>query len=74
MVWYKNYYHYNTNFWKNKYILTFLRQFLRRELAIPADTTFNAVYYKNTDDAEDAEKKTKFSYLKAYHQMRTAFN
>ena len=32
MVWYKNYYHYNTNFWKNKYILTFLRQFLRREL------------------------------------------
>lgn len=47
---------------------------IRRELAIPADTTFNAVYYKNTDDAEKAEKKTKFSYLKAYHQMRTAFN
>ena len=47
---------------------------IRRELAIPADTTFNAVYYKNTDDAEEAEKKTKFSYLKAYHQMRTAFN
>lgn len=47
---------------------------IRRELAIPADTTFNAVYYRNTDDAEEAEKKTKFSYLKAYHQMRTAFN
>lgn len=47
---------------------------IRRELTIPADTTFNAVYYKNTDDAEEAEKKTKFSYLKAYHQMRTAFN
>ena len=47
---------------------------IRRESAIPADTTFNAVYYKNTDDAEEAEKKTKFSYLKAYHQMRTAFN
>lgn len=47
---------------------------IRRELAIPADTTFNAVYYKNTDDAEEVEKKTKFSYLKAYHQMRTAFN
>lgn len=47
---------------------------IRRELAIPADTTFNAVYYKNADDAEEAEKKTKFSYLKAYHQMRTAFN
>lgn len=47
---------------------------IRRELAIPADTTFNAVYYKNTDDAEEAEKKTKFSHLKAYHQMRTAFN
>ena len=47
---------------------------IRRELAIPADTTFNAVYYKNTDDAEEAEKKAKFSYLKAYHQMRTAFN
>lgn len=47
---------------------------IRRELAIPADTTFNAVYYKNADDAEEAEKKTKFSYLKAYQQMRTAFN
>ena len=47
---------------------------IRRELAIPADTTFNAVYYKNMDDAEEVEKKTKFSYLKAYHQMRTAFN
>lgn len=47
---------------------------IRRELAIPVDATFNAVYYKNTDDAEEAEKKTKFSYLKAYHQMRTAFN
>lgn len=30
---------------------------IRRELAIPADTTFNAVYYKNTDDAEEAEKR-----------------
>lgn len=30
---------------------------IRRELAIPADTTFNAVYYKNADDAEEAEKR-----------------
>ena len=47
---------------------------IRRELDIPADTTFNAVYYKNTENTEEAEKKAKFCYLKAYHQMRTAFN
>ena len=52
--------------------LTFSR--IRKELSIPAGTTFNAVHYKNAEDWEEAEKKTKFCHLKAYHQMRTAFN
>lgn len=47
---------------------------IRKELEIPADTTFNAVFYRNAEDYEEAEKKTKFCYLKAYHQMRAAFN
>ena len=47
---------------------------IRNELGIPAGTTFNAVSYKNAEDYEEAEKKTKFCYLRAYHQMRAAFN
>lgn len=47
---------------------------IRKELGIPAGTTFNAVSYKNAEDYEEAEKKTKFCYLRAYHQMRAAFN
>ena len=47
---------------------------IRKELEIPADTTFNAVSYKNAEGYEEAEKKTKFCYLRAYHQMRAAFN
>ena len=52
--------------------LTFSR--IRKQLSIPANTIFNAVSYKNADDCEAAEKKTKFCYLNAYHQMRSAFN
>ena len=52
--------------------LTFSR--IRKELSIPANTIFNAVSYKNADDCEAAEKKIKFCYLNAYHQMRSAFN
>ena len=47
---------------------------IRKELAIPAETTFNAVTYKNADAYEEAEKKAKFCYLKAYHQMKSAFS
>lgn len=47
---------------------------IRKELSIPASTTFNMVSYKSADDCEAAEKKTKFCYLNAYHQMRSAFN
>lgn len=47
---------------------------IRKELGIPAGTTFNTVSYKNAEDYEEAEKKTKFCYLRAYHQMRAAFN
>lgn len=47
---------------------------IRKELDIPADTIFNTVSYKNADAYEETEKKTKFCYLKAYHQMKAAFN
>lgn len=47
---------------------------IRKGLDIPADVIFNAVSYKNADDRETVEKKAKFCYLKAYHQMKTAFN
>ena len=30
--------------------------------------------YKNADAYEETEKKTKFCYLKAFHQMKAAFN
>ena len=46
---------------------------LRRELGLSAGQTFNMVSYQKANSPEEAEKKTKFSYLKAYHQMRTAF-
>ena len=46
---------------------------LRKELGLSDSQTFNMVSYKNTESAEEAEKKTKFQHLKAYHQMRTAY-
>lgn len=45
---------------------------IRRELSIPAGTLFNAVHYASESKPEDAEKKEKFNWLKAYHQMRKA--
>ena len=45
---------------------------IRKELRLSDEQTFNTVSYRNTDFA-GAEKKTKFPYLKAYHQMRAAF-
>ena len=45
---------------------------IRKELELPETQTFNMVYYGKGDPAE-SEKKTKFSHMKAYHQMRTAF-
>ncbi len=46
---------------------------IRKTLSIPAAYRFNLVRYTNSDEWEEAEKKEKFSYLKAYHQMRKAF-
>lgn len=47
---------------------------IRKELAIPADITFNTVSYRNEAEREQAEKKTKLNCLVAYHKMRTAFD
>ena len=47
---------------------------LRKALELTPYQTFNQVYYR-TDEAQDvSEKKQKFSYLKAYHEMRRAFD
>ena len=46
---------------------------IRKELGIPAEQRFNMVSYGKTDDPDEAEKKTKLKQLRAYHQMRGAF-
>lgn len=45
---------------------------IRKELEIPADETFNCVYYRA--DADTAEKKEKLGCMKAYHEMRKALD
>lgn len=45
---------------------------LRKELSLPEDQFFNNVNYKT--DVQEDEKKTKFSCMKAYHEMRKALN
>lgn len=47
---------------------------IRKELAVPEEMMFNMVTYTYGVDPMDAEKKTKFQYLKAYHQMRKALD
>lgn len=47
---------------------------IRKALKLPDGQTFNMVTYGKDETVADAEKKAKFSYLRAYHQMRTAFN
>ena len=51
--------------------LTFAK--IRSALEIDDEQTFNMVSYAKADRAE-AEKKKKFSYMRAYHQMRLAFD
>ena len=46
---------------------------LRKELALSDNQRFNMVSYGRSEP-EEAEKKAKFSHLKAYHQMRKAFD
>ena len=46
---------------------------IRKELGVPESQRFNMVTYGKTDSADEAEKKTKLKQLRAYHQMRAAF-
>ncbi len=46
---------------------------IRKELGLPENVRFNLVPYGSSESAEDAEKKTRFRQLRAYHQMRSAF-
>lgn len=46
---------------------------IRKELGVPDGQRFNMVSYGKTDSADEAEKKTKLKQLRAYHQMRAAF-
>ena len=46
---------------------------IRKALSLSDFQTFNMVSYGKADQTE-AEKKTKFTYLRGYHRMRTAFN
>lgn len=45
---------------------------IRKALDLPEEYTFNMVRYSQEASQEEAEKKEKFTYLKAYHQMRKA--
>ena len=47
---------------------------IRKELSLTETQTFNMVHYMDGAPLETAEKKEKFCYLKAYHQMRKAFD
>ena len=47
---------------------------LRKALSLKETQRFNMVHYQENESMEDSEKKEKFSYLKAYHQMRKAFD
>lgn len=47
---------------------------IRKELHLSDDQTFNMVSYRKEMSTEEAEKKTKFPYMQAYHKMRLAFD
>jgi CRISPR-associated endonuclease Csn1 len=47
---------------------------IRKELAIPASQTFNAVRYRGDADRDEMEKKEKLAVMRAYHEMRKAFD
>lgn len=46
---------------------------IRKELGLSDDVRFNSITYKD-DDFEALEKKTKFNFLPAYHQIRKALD
>ena len=45
---------------------------IRKELGLSPEESFNTLRYSENIDLETAEKKEKYCYLKAYHQMRRA--
>ena len=47
---------------------------LREKLGLTDSQTFADVFYKNDVPKEESEKKTKFCFLKAYHQIRKALD
>ena len=47
---------------------------VRRELALPEGARFNAVRYRAGEPPEQAEKKEKFTGLRAYHEIRRALD
>lgn len=48
---------------------------IRKELGnLPEEITFNLVHYPSGVPVEETEKKEKFAFLKAYHQMRKALD
>lgn len=51
----------NLNYWQ-----------IRKELGLTPEERFNTLRYSADDGPETGEKKEKFCYLKAYHQMRRA--
>lgn len=46
---------------------------LRKELKLADDEFFNISYGKDDKPAEEVEKKTKFTYLSAYHTFKKAY-
>jgi len=47
---------------------------IRKVLSIPPTEIFNTVRYLGEQSAEEVEKKEKFCYLRAYHQIRKALD
>lgn len=47
---------------------------LRKALELSPSQTFNLVYYRADETQEASERKQKFSFLKAYHELRRAFD
>ena len=46
---------------------------IRKELKLDEDVFFNISYGKNENSPDEVEKKTKFTYLNAYHTFKKAY-
>lgn len=47
---------------------------IRKELGLGGKVLFNTLTYPDLNKIEEVEKKSKFNFLPAYHQMRKAFD